>query len=168
MLFQDQSTVQTLVYAPLASGFLGNLSGLNNVGVISYDDKIIEETDFESVSPYQIELTGPGGDAVWTGPLPSLSADDTTDWVHLSAPLIEADWTINSGSWDALLADVTQLSINIELVKGGTAPNGIDKEGIDNVEISTVPVPPSWILLGIGSVTAVGYSLGRRHKICAA
>jgi hypothetical protein len=168
MLFQDASTTQTFVYAPTGSAFLGNLSSLNNIGVISYDDKIIEETEFESVSPYQIELSGPGGDAIWTGPTPLLSSDDTTGWVNVSAPLIEADWFVKSGSWDGLLSNVAQLSINIELVKGGTDPNGIDMEGIDNVELSTAPVPPSWILASTGSMTIIGYSWRRRRAVCAA
>jgi hypothetical protein len=66
-------------------------------------------------------------------------------------PLIQADWTINSGTWSGLLANVTQLQIPMELVTNDTIPGDTDHEGIDNVILSTsTPEPASLALFGCG------------------
>jgi hypothetical protein len=147
MLFEDATGASTVVDAPAA--FLGNDSALNGVGTISYDDKIIAETGIQSISPYEIDLSGPGGSATWTGATPK----GVTGWVTLNVPFDEADWKINSGTWTGLLADVTQLQIPIELVTNDTIPGDTDHEGIDNVILSSsAPEPTSFAILGSGII----------------
>ena len=136
------------------------LLGVNEVGTISFDHKIIAETGIQSLSPYEIDLSGPGGSATWTGATPK----GVTGWVTLNAPLLKSDWTINSGTWTGLLANVTQLQIPIELVTNDTIPGDTDHEGVDNVMLSSAaPEPASLTLLGAGMAGLGGLTLRRRR-----
>lgn len=158
ILFEDVTNAWTVVDAPTA--FLGDYSALK-VGSISFDHKIIAETGIQSLSPYEIDLSGPGGSATWTGATPK----GVTGWVTENVPLVQSDWTINSGTWSGLLADVTQLQIPIELVTNDTIPGDTDHEGIDNVMLSSAPEPASLALLGIGMLGLRGLAVRRRRPI---
>jgi hypothetical protein len=156
--FEDTTNDWTVVNAPAT--FLGNYSALNSVGTISFDHKIIAETGIQSLSPYEVDLSGLGGSATWTGATPK----GVTGWVTLNVPLVQSDWTINSGTWTGLLADVTQLQIPIELVTNDTIPGDTDHEGIDNVILSSsAPEPASLTLLGAGMGGLGGLALRRRQ-----
>jgi PEP-CTERM motif len=158
ILFEDETNDWTVVNAP--SAFLGNYTALNGVGTISFDHKIIAETGIQSLSPYEIDLSGPGGSATWTGATPK----GVTGWVTLNVPLVKSDWTINSGTWNGLLANVTQLQIPVELVTNDTIPGDTDHEGIDNVILSSsAPEPTSLTLIGSGIAGIGGLSMRRRR-----
>jgi hypothetical protein len=157
MLFEDATGDSTVVDAP--SAFLRNYSALNGVGTISFDDKVIAETGIQSISPYEIDLSGPGGSATWTGATPK----GVTGWVTLNVPLVQSDWKIDSGTWKGLLANVTQLQIPIELVTNDTIPGDTDHEGIDNVILSSsAPEPASLTLIGSGITVLAGCAIRRR------
>jgi hypothetical protein len=159
ILFEDATGDETVVDAPAA--FLRNYTALNGVGTISFDHKIIAETGIQSISPYEVDLSGPGGSATWTGATPK----GLTGWVTVNVPLVESDWKINSGTWKGLLANVTQLQIPIELVTNDTIPGDTDHEGIDNVILSSsAPEPASLALFGSGIVGLGGLALRRRHR----
>jgi len=158
ILFEDTTNDWTVVNAPAT--FLGNYSALNSVGTIAFDHKIIAETGIQSLSPYEVDLSGPGGSATWTGATPK----GVTGWVTLNVPLVQSDWTINSGTWTGLLADVTQLQIPIELVTNDTIPGDTDHEGIDNVILSSsAPEPASLTLIGTGIAAIGGFAIRRRR-----
>jgi len=58
-------------------------------------------------------------------------------WVTIVAPLVESDWVVSSGSWSALLANVTSIQIPMEMVSNGGG--GVDQEAMDNIEIVSHP-----------------------------
>ena len=73
-------------------------------------------------------ISGPGGQATYTGPAPQ------TAWATYTAPINASSWTVNSGTWDAILKDVTSVKIRIEGVLN-TANGALDVDGIDNVRL---------------------------------
>lgn len=54
-------------------------------------------------------------------------------------PLVAGDWTVTSGTWEQLLANVTDLQIDIELVSNASIPGDTDIEGIDNIALISLP-----------------------------
>jgi hypothetical protein len=80
ILFEDVTNDWTVVDAPKT--FLGNYTALNGVGTISFDHKIIAETGIQSLSPYEVDLSGPGGSATWLGTTPK----GVTGWVTENVP----------------------------------------------------------------------------------
>jgi hypothetical protein len=113
--FTDASSASTDVWAP--ASFLGNYASLG-VSSISFDDNIISETEVQSVGQYEIDLSGPGGSATFLGNQPP--ATYPTGWIAVTAAISvgapPSGWTVDSGTWLGLLADVTQVQIPIELV----------------------------------------------------
>jgi len=113
--------------------FWGDWSDLDGVGNIYYDHSIISEgTGVYGYDPYYVRIAGPGGSAEWEGDTPS----GATGWVLITVPLVESEWTVTSGTWSALLADVTDLRIRVELVKNSGGAND-EVDGIDNVCLHT-------------------------------
>jgi hypothetical protein len=133
--FQEGGDGTTEAVAP--GTFLGDWSDLDGVGNIFYDHSIISEgTGVFGYDPYYVRISGPGGSAEWEGDTPS----GATGWLSITAPLDESEWTVTSGTWSALLADVTDLRIRIELVQNsGGASDEVD--GIDNICLNTKSGP---------------------------
>jgi hypothetical protein len=132
--FTDKSSASTYVDAPAL--FHGSYASLDGAGYITYQHNIISETGVTAYSPYEIRLSGPGGAAKFDGTTPTSA---TTGWVTVVAPLVSGDWTVTSGTWAALLANVTDLQIDIELVTNQTIPGDTDIEGIDNIALVSLP-----------------------------
>jgi hypothetical protein len=57
----------------------------------------------------QIRLSGPGGAATWTGPVPTFS----DNWFPVVANITASDWTITRGTWLHLLDQVTALEVRV-------------------------------------------------------
>jgi hypothetical protein len=66
-----------------------------------------------------------------------------------------------NGSWTGLLADVTGLQLQIEIVFNYDNSKSIDEEGIDNVTLRSVPEPGS---LTLACVCAFGSCVGTWRK----
>lgn len=132
--FTDMSSATTYIDAPAA--YHGSWSALDGAGYLTYQHDIISETGVTGYSPYQVNLSGPGGAATFYGATPSAAS---TGWQTIVAPLVSADWTVTSGTWSALLANVTDLQIVIDLVSNATIPGDTDIEGIDNVALVALP-----------------------------
>jgi len=74
----------------------------------------------------QFVVSGPGGQYSYTfGERPPLGA-----WRTYGVSLVESLWTRNSGSWDALLDNVTDLKITLEFITGA------ETNGLDNVALT--------------------------------
>ena len=134
-IFTDQSAAGTYLDAP--AKFLSpaiSFSKLSGKGYISWQHKIGPQKNVQSVSPYEIRLSGPGGAAKFDGSIPPVTPQS---WQTVVAPLAEADWTVTSGTWNGLLANVTDMQIDIELVTNND--NNNDTEFLDNIEVVSHP-----------------------------
>ena len=134
-LFTDQSADGTYIDAP--SKFLSPAvpyTSLSGKGYISWQHKMGPQANVESISPYEIRLSGPGGAAKFDGSVPAVKPEK---YYTVVAPLAQADWTVTSGTWAALLANVTDMQIDIELVTNNGNFN--DTEYMDNIEVVSHP-----------------------------
>lgn len=128
--FHDSGPAGNRAVAPVE--FLGDWSALDGVGEISYDLRLssmricTDEIPPYEMLPFNIDIAGPGGSAEWNGDTPS----GVFDWVRVVAPLVESEWTLTSGTWAELLADVTRLRIAVEIVETCAGGHLI---GLDNV-----------------------------------
>ncbi len=141
-------------YAPVK--FLGDWSSLDGNGFISFDYGIFDlgSGGVSGMLPYEINISGPYGSATWLGETHPVAED--TDWITVTAPLIESSWNVTSGYWYDLLVDVDELEIRIEYVQNHSAdPNERDEAGFDNVLVA-VPIPSAVWLLGSGLIGLVG------------
>ena len=107
--FDDAAPSGGIAIAP--AKFLGNWSALDGVGQIRYDHRVIDAGAHTASHERVIFLSGPGGSAQWLGPFVCPGQGCSTSWETFTAPLDESEWNVTSGSWAALLADVTDLRI---------------------------------------------------------
>ena len=116
------------------SSFIGDWLSQYNGGTLTYDHKIIAAGGIQSFSPYRVDISGPGGAAFWEGTTPN----GLTDWVPISVPISESSWTVSSGTWTSLLANISTLDIRIELVGNNVFQS--EFAGIDNVRLVPEPI----------------------------
>ena len=138
--FIDNSGGGGFVWAPDA--WLGDWSSLDGFATISYDHRIFAASGGTSRVPHEIRIAGAGGEARWYADSATTS---TTGWITLSAQLDREDWTMISGTWDALLGEIDSLGIRVEVVSNNSYLT--DREGIDRIMMSSaVPAPGAAIL----------------------
>lgn len=147
--WQDASVSSLPLSAP--AKFLGDWSALDGVGFLSFDQAIFLSGTLTGRGNRGVSISGPGGIAGWVGPLAPNGCPGQPDcgWTTFVVPLVESDWTVSSGLWSDLLANVTSLQITPELYSNP------DSSGLDNVRLATpdqqpIPEPGTFVLLGIG------------------
>lgn len=146
------------LYAP--AEFLGNWLALG-VTRLTYDAAIFQTGGFVGPPiPYRIFISGPGGDATFFGPNPG--STPAPDWVGIEALLNESAWTVNSGTWEALLGNVTELQIGMAYYTN-TSPAEIT--GLDNVMLYgaavSAPEPATFAIIGLG-LAGIGFTRRKR------
>ncbi|MDD3642749.1 MAG: FlgD immunoglobulin-like domain containing protein [Candidatus Krumholzibacteria bacterium] len=104
-------------YGIAPPAFLGDWSAVDGAGYMTVDIRILSSSGTNLGSPDFIRISGPGGAAHV-----SLSADDLTIpsrvWKTFAFPIDEASWTMESGTWAALLAQVDECRIDLEYFDG--------------------------------------------------
>ncbi|HCO94216.1 MAG TPA: hypothetical protein DIU00_09740 [Phycisphaerales bacterium] len=150
------SADDTTGFVSAPSKFLGDWAAMVATN-LTYEIKIFDTGSVYKIGNYWVRIDGPGGNAYWLGPP---APPDPSAWLTLNVPITESDWTIESGSWNALLADVTQLRIATEFYNNYW-PQEIT--GFDNVSLDINPTPvPSAVLLGMIGLSVAGVKL-RKH-----
>ena len=128
LAFSDATGDSTYIIAP--ASYRGNYTTFNGNSYLTFQHKIQAEQGVESYSPYEIRFSGPGGAAKFDGALPIAN---TAGWVTVVAPIVSGDWNVTSGTWPALLKNVTSIQIDFELVTNQTTNE--DQEEIDNIAL---------------------------------
>jgi hypothetical protein len=146
ILFDDnKASPESIIYAP--TQYLGDWNSMG-VSNLSYEVNVFTTGSINIVHTHNVWISGPGGSAYWPGPQPNPSLH----WRQLNVPISSDSWVVTSGSWESILADVTQLSIDTEWYNNWYP---MEITGIDNISlnsVNSVPVPPAVWLLGSGIV----------------
>ena len=149
----SEDTISTLMYISAPSKFLGDLLEYDN-GIISFDAIEMENTraardEFGIITIYSNELSVSK----------DLAADSLTwEWTTFSAILSADDWGVSQSEWEEILSNVTEIRITIE----SGYYLGAETVGVDNVMISTVPIPSAFWVFGPGLIGMFAFS--RRIK----
>ena len=119
-------------YASAPAAFLGDWSGMG-AGDSLRCDIHFENTSGGALltSSWIFQIQGPGGSAQ---ALLNQPAPPQGIWTGWAVSLDAADWTVQSGTWQDLLADVTSLKITVEYV------NGDEEVRLDNVHLTRSPL----------------------------
>ncbi len=119
-----------ILYAPPA--FLGDWSAATALDSLACDHRFdrFSGTIFADRA-YFYEISGPGGRA--RALVPVLTQPELA-WEHRAVALVESDWMLDEGTWNALIANVTSLSIVAEYVDGDEVNH------FDNFRLDISPV----------------------------
>jgi hypothetical protein len=137
--FEDTSPTGDYARAP--EEYLGDWSWMDGVGFLRWDHRIFRLGYDPTIADYRAVIAGPGGRAAFTLAGPS----GTTDWESVIAHIYEGAWTVEAGSWSAILAQVDTLLIRIEMVGNSGSGSEADIDGLDNVVLGA---PYSTVLDG--------------------
>lgn len=109
------------------NSFLGNWTPLVGIGVLRFDYRIIQRPANGAALPYQVDVYGPGTTKMsWT----SANPDTTTSWTRFTIPIEASAWTVSSGAFSEIVANVTSLRIRVRLFTDTTVDTII---GLNNV-----------------------------------
>lgn len=100
-------------YAFAPARFLGNWFPLIGHASLTIDLRRLSSSGEALVVSEFIRLSGPGGTAVVGMPAEDLPPVGRV-WRSYDFPLEAARWTVTAGSWDALLANVTECRLQLE------------------------------------------------------
>jgi len=153
---EDVGATTTLI-APTV--FLGDLSAYDG-GTFSWDGKAFDEgtggTPPGSYAYGVVTVTGTAGSATHPG-IPSASRPTVAGgWTGFSHDFTAADFGKTEGEWDAILANVTSITL------GGNAWKGFETLGYDNIALATISGPggndfSDWIAgYSVGGQTGIG------------
>lgn len=138
LLFGDASGASTYAYAP--SRFLGDWTGLEDIGHLTVDIRVRSASGDNLGAAEFVRLLGPGGVAhvsLEPGDLPTSGQV----WKTFRFPLTASQWTLDSGTWAGLLADVIECRVKVEFFDG-TESVGMDNfgRGLDSCPAIDEPV----------------------------
>lgn len=140
------------IHAP--SSYLGDWGTLE-INELTYQVNIFTTGSVARIGNLQATISGPGGEARWLGPQP----DPSTPWKDISVPISDTSWTVDSGTWEDITSNVTDLTIFMAYYTN-TGPFEIT--GIDNVALNAVPIPAA-LPLFVSAIALIGF-LGKKSK----
>lgn len=129
----------TDAFAPVE--FLGNWSAYENVGSVSADLAIIADNNNNHTEGVEFFISGSGSSASFR--FSTSEGPSTGTWTTYTLPISESDWDV-SGDWDTLLSNVEVFRIDLEFI------HGTEVTGLDNVRLTTVPIPAAAWFFGSG------------------
>ena len=125
----DQSGVISRAVAP--PYFLGDWTGIDGKAALNFDINILSHSGSVLDLDYFVRISGPGGTA--RVDLPPDITQSFARWKTYSFFLSEDDWIMESGSWNDLMQNVTELIITVEFISGN------ETIGLDNVMFTDDP-----------------------------
>lgn len=156
--FQDQLNDKAFLAAP--SGFYGDWSGLDG-GQLTLDVKVLDlgsgPTAYQALVVRLESLGGMAAAEISLFPFADPPAVFAA-WEKVIVPLEESAWTLESGTWEALLDHVTKLEISSEIVTNEDPAPG-ETTGFDNICLPEPGVGSSGLS---GVILVVVLSLARR------
>jgi PKD repeat protein len=140
----SDGTGLTEAFAP--PKFLGDWTALDDQAAIQFDLNITGFSGPFLQSDFWIELSSPNGRAYL--PMDSSVTHAFNHWETFSFLISEDVWTVTSGTWSTLIADVRQLRMIVEYI------NGSEIVCLDNFQITDSPpvaafsADPLYVFLG--------------------
>jgi len=107
--------------------FLGDWSSLDQSGFVTVDVRVLSRSGTGLGINEFMRISGPGGSAYVTFDTSELPPSNLV-WKTFRYPLDTATWTVDSGTWDGLLANVTECLIMPEFFSS-TETVGLDNFG---------------------------------------
>lgn len=137
--------------------YLGDWTGLDENGVLSFQYRRFKNGDaVVRTKPLVVFLEGADGSrAVWTGK----NIKRKTGWLTVNVPIDEGRWTMQSGTWEGLLADVTELRLGVERVvnrRGRDERSAIDNITLNATNPAPVPEPGTITLVAVAGLALIG------------
>jgi hypothetical protein len=134
--------------------YLGDWTGLDENGVLSFQYRRFSNGDAAfRTKPILVYLEGADGSrAVWRGK----NVKKASPWFTVNVPIEEGRWVMQEGTWEGLLADVTELRIAVERVvnlRGRDERSAIDNITLNATNPAPVPEPGTAALLATGAVS---------------
>ena len=127
-------TAGDMNWATAPKKFLGNWSSFTVADSVFFDIYEVNTSGGSWASVHHVRIEGPGG-AAWANDTRVVIPPPQGVWIHMRVMLNPAVWTLESGTWEGLLAHVTSLRIFAEWVSGN------ETTWLDNIGISRAPVP---------------------------
>ncbi len=121
-------------YATAPNKFLGNWSAFTVSDSIFFDIYEVNTSGGAWIAVHHVRIEGPGG-AAWANDVRVVNPPTQGAWIHVRVLLAPTIWTLESGTWLGLLANVTSVRIFAEWVDGG------ETTWLDNIGISRTPAP---------------------------
>ena len=117
--------------------FLGDWRGIDEKAAVQFDLQITSFSGTLYQHGFWLQISGPGGAALI--PVDSTVTDAFNRWKTFSFMISEAEWSMQSGNWMALIADVRELRLVVEFI------NGSEIVSMDNFRISDAPPEADFI-----------------------
>jgi hypothetical protein len=121
-------------WATAPSEFLGNWSAFTPADSIFFDIYEVNTSGGAWLTVHHVRIEGPGG-AAWANDARIMSPPTQGAWIHVRIMMAPEVWTLESGTWLGLLANVTSVRVFAEWVNGG------ETTWLDNIGISRTPAP---------------------------
>lgn len=106
-----------LSYGIAPPKFRGDWTALDGTGALDVDVKITSSGTTLAERPYLVRIFGPGGAATANIPDAEVQASQG-QWASWSIPIAGAAWTMESGSWAALLGGIAEVKFQLEFITG--------------------------------------------------
>lgn len=132
LAINDLATGQ-LNYASAPARFLGDWSAMGGADSLAVDIYFVNSSGGPLyTNPWLFSISGPGGSAIARAPFP---APAQGAWTTYAVTLDSTVWTMQSGTWSALLAQVQSLKVAAEYVTGDEIVE------LDNARLTRSPAP---------------------------